>query len=362
LVVGEEAPADLSTVRYAFRLGWAIAELRGRYQPDHYNQRDPGDETVFKRGMFQLPLASERSPAEIRKELIQAVEALSKQLELDKVESIAKSWEALKKLLDESEATEERQPLWSDAVKCFFQWDAHTQAALTLEATHEAGYQLGRGLAETYWALEPGREADEMGSWEFVLGERRYEILQRMAARLSSYLGASTVAAVEGPLADWSALARDPARRIKPEVIGRLFRQGLLWRDLIRGERQPADLQVNADVDSPPTAKVWSDLGLYREAFTSLRLPLLAGIAGIAALVIGAWLLASGASNSGLSAAISILGTLGVTSASLYARAKANATSLLANFNKEVEVERVRKAADLCPQNGEAFRRGHQPP
>jgi hypothetical protein len=32
-------PADLESVRCAFRLGWAVAELRGRCQPDRFDER-----------------------------------------------------------------------------------------------------------------------------------------------------------------------------------------------------------------------------------------------------------------------------------------------------------------------------------
>jgi hypothetical protein len=144
-------------------------------------------------------------------------------------------------------------------------------------------------------------------------------------------------------------LAADAPRRSAADVQSDLFRQGLLWRDLVRGERQPQDLPLNTDVDTPPSAEIWKDLKLYRVALASLRLPLLGGMISVAALVAGATLLASGASHTGWSTAISILGALGVTSASIYARAKADVTSLLANLRAKVEVDRVRQAADLCP-------------
>lgn len=347
--MGEEAPKDLASVRYAFRLGWAVAELRGRYQADRYDKRDPGTGRAFKRGSFQLPLSSERSPAEIRKELLETVEELSKELKLHENDTVTKAWTALKTMLEHLEdPNEDRSALWITATKCFFQWDAHIQDALVLEATQAAGYQLGRGLAETYWALEPNRADDEMGSWTFVLGERRRQILQRLAARLSSYLTPSVVAAVEKPLADWTVLAADSTRRTRDGVEADLYRQGLMWRDLIRGERRPQDLALNDDVDAPTTAEVWKDLHLYRYALKNLWLPLTAGLVSIAALTVGATILASGAGSTTWSTAISVLGALGITSAGFYARAKTDVTSLLGNLKKRIEIERVRLAADLC--------------
>lgn len=348
--MGEEVPKDLASVRYAFRLGWAVAELRGRYQPDRYDKRDPGTGKAFKRGSFQLPLSSERSPAEIRKELLETVDELSKELTLHESEPVTKAWTALKPMLEHMEDPgEDRLALWTTATKCFFQWDAHIQDALVLEATQAAGYQLGRGLAETYWALEPNRADDEMGSWTFVLGERRRQILQRLAARLSSYLTPSVVAAIEKPLADWTTLAADPTRRTQDGIDIDLYRQGLMWRDLVRGERRPQDLVLNEDVEAPTTADVWKDLHLYRFAIKDLWLPLTAGVVSIAALTIGATVLASGAGSTTWSTAISVLGALGVTSAGLYARAKTDVTSLLGNLKRRIEIERVRIAADLCP-------------
>ena len=344
-----EEATDLERVRYAFRLGWAIAELRGRYEPSRFDHRDPGAEKVFRRGAYQLPLSSERSPAEIRKELTETGEDLSQALGLQDDQKVAESWTTLTALLAAIESAANRKALWDEVVKSFFQWDAHVQDALVLEATHAAAYQLGRGLAETYWALEPDRSANEMGSWEFLLGPRRRELLQRLAGRLSAYLGAGVVAAIDGPLTHWSDLAKDTAARSAPGVEEDLYRQSLLWRDLIRGERQPQDLPLSPDVKTPASAEVWKDLHLYRDALSSLRLPLLGGALGIAAFILGATLLASGAGHSGFSTAVSLLGALGVTSAGLYARAKADVTSLLANLRKRVEIERVRQAADLCP-------------
>jgi hypothetical protein len=188
-----------------------------------------------------------------------------------------------------------------------------------------------------------------MGSWTFVLGDRRRQILQRLAARLSSYLTPPVVAAIEKSLADWTALAANPTRRAQDGVDVDLYRQGLMWRDLVRGERRPQDLVLNEDVEAPSTADVWKDLHLYRDAFKSLWIPLAAGLVSIAALTVGAAVLASGAGSSTWSTAISVLGALGITSAGLYARAKTDVTSLLGNLKKRIEIERVRLAADLCP-------------
>ena len=45
-----------------------------------------------------------------------------------------------------------------------WQFDAHVQDRLAaLSESQAIGYQLGRGLADTYWALNPGQEDGSAG-------------------------------------------------------------------------------------------------------------------------------------------------------------------------------------------------------
>lgn len=201
-VMAQEAPADLDKVRYAFRLGWAIAELRGRYRPERYGQRDPGHAPIFNRNGYGLPLANERSPAEIRRELLDTVEDLATAIELND-DAANKRWTALKSRLEDLEQDgAQREAEWPLAAQKFYELDAHIQDTLVLTASQAIGYQLGRGLAETYWALQPACDDHEMGSWRFLLGPERRETLRRLAARLSAYIDKGVLAAIEAP---WKA-------------------------------------------------------------------------------------------------------------------------------------------------------------
>jgi hypothetical protein len=345
----EEAPADLDKVHYAFRLGWAIAELRGRYRPDRYGKRDPGHPPVFNRNGFGLPLGSERSPAEIRKELLDTVEDLTAAIELND-DASTKRWAALKGRLEDLEKEgAKREDEWPVAAQKFYELDAHLQDTLVLNASQATAYQLGRGLAETFWALQPAAQDNEMGSWKFVLGSERREALLRLAARLSAYINKEVLAAIEGPLESWSRLAAEPTARAQADVELQLYRQALLWRDLIRGERSPCDLPARAGEASPSSVQVWGDLKLSREAVSSMKWPLFAAALSVVLLVGGAALLAAGEGKTGLSTGVGILGALGLTSAGLYGRAKAQITSLFTSFSQRVRIERIRQTADLCP-------------
>lgn len=140
----------------------------------------------------------------------------------------------------------------------------------------------------------------------------------------------------------WGATA-DPSRRVAADVRVLLYQQGLLWRDLIRGERLPLDLTPLAAGDA------WRKVGVDGKALETLRAPLIVGGLFAALLVAGGALLASGVKYPGVTTAISILGALGVTSAGLYARAKAQLTSLLESLRLAVDKQRVREAATICP-------------
>lgn len=326
-----------------------MSELRGRYRPDRFGERDPGHGEVFARNGYELPLASERSPAEIRKELVETVEDLSQPVSLTDERTKA-IWAALKTSLEAFEAKgADHNALWPNVAHEFYELDAHIQDTLVLQASQATGYQLGRGLADIYWALRPVCESNAMGSWEFLLGPKRCETLRRLAARLTSYVGSQVLAAIDGPLERWSQLAASPGQRDHPDVQTDLYNQGLLWRDLIRGERSTADLQAPGKTKTSATAEVWKDLGLYRMAALNLKAPLIGAVISIALLVAGASLLAAGSGSAAVTTLIGILGALGLTSAGLYARAKAEVTSLLTNLSQTVETERIRQAANLCP-------------
>lgn len=49
----DEAPRDRGSVRYAFGLGWAVAEIRDRYQANRYDTR-PWDREGVQRGSFGI--------------------------------------------------------------------------------------------------------------------------------------------------------------------------------------------------------------------------------------------------------------------------------------------------------------------
>ena len=72
------------------------------------------------------------------------------------------------RLLDHKQSDE---GAWNTLSNKPYRWDAAIQDRLALLPAQSAAYQLGRGLAETFWALEPRiMESTDPRSWELLLG------------------------------------------------------------------------------------------------------------------------------------------------------------------------------------------------
>jgi hypothetical protein len=348
--VADGQPADdADAVRSAFRLGWAIAELRGCYRPDLIDNPLPDRGPAIVRPDHELPLANERPLAEQRTELIVAVKGLSRALGLDFALDGSTQTEQLDPLLDA--VSTRSTDAWGRFTSYLYAWDSQIQCTLVMRPGQAAGYQLGRGLAETYWALDPAvTDSNDARSWMFLLGQRRQATLRRYAARLVGYLDPLVLPAISASLEAWGDVAVDERWRTEPDARKQLYAQGLLWRDLVRGERRPQDL------DPVPVSDLLQGVQLIHKLWSAFWAQLLLGLLGAAILVVGVVGLVSGSENRSLATAFSVLGVFGITITGAYARAKANAASVLANVQDTIERDRVGRAATLCPPRPRAGR------
>lgn len=322
----------------AFRFGWAIAELRGRYRPNVSHDDEHTGAPELKRSEHDLPLSPERSPSDQRGEVILVVEGLSRQLGLAFPEA-----QGLDAIMPQLDAKPEDTDAWNALTEVFYSWDKKIQDALVLMPLLSAGYQLGRGLAETYWELDPAiTDPLDSRSWDVVLGPERRSALKRLTGRLATFVDPLTIPAIGVSLEAWGEVAADPVWRVETDARKDLYKQGLLWRDLVRGERRPEDLVVRKGV----AGRVGVILPFLRAFWPQL----LIGVVAVAALVVGASQLTTSSGSKSGDTLISILGGLGVTSASLYARAKATATSTLGALRKAFDADRVGAAATLRPK------------
>ncbi len=351
--VADDQPADdADAVRSAFRLGWAIVELRGCYRPDltEHPLPDPGPTIV--RPDHELPLANERPVVEQRAELVVAVNGLSGLLGLDFPLDGSTRTKQLDPLLDALSTGPSDQAAWERLTSYVYAWDSEIQYKLVMRPGQAAGYQLGRGLADTYWSLHPEvTDPNDARSWLFLLGQRRQATLKRYAARLAGYLDPLVLPAISASLESWGEVALDERWRNQPDTRRQLYAQGLLWRDLIRGERRPEDL------DPVPVSDLLQGVQLIRKLWSAFWPQLALGLLGAAALVAGIVGLVAGSENRSIATVFAVLGVLGVTLTSAYAKAKANAASVLATVRNTIEKDRVGRAATRCPPRPRAERR-----
>jgi hypothetical protein len=335
-------PTDIDKVVQTFRLGWTLAELRGRYRPGLIPVREPPG---GMRTDHALPLADERSIDEQLIELHGVLNKLAGEIGVDgDVNLPGMSQQTTYSVWFDQLGSQLRarptHEVWELLTEVAYRWDAYIQDKLVITAPSAAAYQLGRGLAETYWALDPTIEdPDDWRSWYFLLGERRCRTLGRLATRLVEYVDPLTVPAITSSLNAWAAVAADPDRRKPPATIAALYDQGLLWRDLFRGERRPEDLAAKK-----PIKQFGLVLPVLRAFYVQIILGLIA--AGLLAFS-GAELAAGSATKT--NTFIAVLSGLGITSAGAYARAKGMATSLVDHLKTAFERDRVGVAATLAP-------------
>ncbi len=145
------------------RLGWAIAELRGRV---YFRPVDPGCMAgkAVARADHSLPLSAERSPKELLIETSEVVQALAKQtsLEFDGSHRKDSSGNApaapctaaarvaeLASQVPEQRSESSWHAAWNAFTLALYQWDAAIQDKLASASFGESSaYQLGWGLAE----------------------------------------------------------------------------------------------------------------------------------------------------------------------------------------------------------------------
>jgi hypothetical protein len=354
------APSDLEQVQQAFRLGWTLAEIRGRYRPDVQHVGPP---PRGRRIDNALPLGDERSEREQEIELHKTLASLSKTLKLDpalaqpslpqvkanvcdQVDGLGERMaDALKLARAPNAGDDARQGArteWHRLTETLYIWDKFIQDELIMQPSRAAAYQLGRALAETYWALDPTVLDDEdWRSWRFVLGDRRCRRIKQLTGRLSGYLDPLTPAAVNASVDAWAEVAKDTRWRSQTDARQNLYNQGLIWRDLVRGEQRPGDLTQSRGG--------LIQLGLLPHVLRGFWLELLLGLGATAILAIGATALSAGTKQEATSTLWVILGGFGITAASLFAKAKASANSLIAQLRQMVGRERIAQAATCRP-------------
>ena len=339
-------PGDALEVINALRLGWYVAEVRGRSRPG--GPRPPGDE-LPSRGDHVLPLRIERTAPELRTEAQAILHKLSGDLGVDAVTDHDPAQSRTAVIGQQADALAAAEPqsaaavaAWQALTASLYQLDAHAQDTLTAESDlRAAAYQLGRGLAEMYWALDPDAACDPLmpECWTFLLGAHRCEELTRLVGRLSGYLNPYCPPAVAGTLRLWESVASDPEWR--QDAQDHLYQQLRRWYELLVLGQDPSTL-------IPPYAllKNWH---ATVHALRALRVQLVTAAISLVLVIAVIALISNGSANALLKALLGVVGVVGLSAATVWARLKTTAQGVAARFRQDAYTDLVAVAIAEAP-------------
>jgi hypothetical protein len=231
---------------------------------------------------------------------------------------------------------------WQDLAQLLWRFDAHIQDRLSaMSETQACGYQLGRGLAETYWALDPD-QATGSRCWDFLLGDERCTELSRLVGRLGAYMTEYTAPAITGSIEVWKYLVGQPAWRGDGQVANAaLYHQIRRWYELIVLGQDPTTLIEPAGLMS----------GVQTVArAVKLFLPeLVATIVGLAFLVTLLLLISAGTGNTWEKTVSGILAAAGLSLAGLTGTLKNSAQAMLRRLRQDTYTDLVAIAVQTAP-------------
>jgi hypothetical protein len=244
--------------------------------------------------------------------------------------------------------TKAAEQAWKDLAKLLWRFDAHIQDVLAASADSQAvGYQLGRGLAETYWALDPAQNDGSTG-WSFLLGQERCDELGRLVGRLGAYMGPYTAPAVAGTIVIWRSVAENKDQQWRGDgqdaldaAQQALYRQTRRWYELIVLAQDPTTL-----------IKPYQLVFQYRTVLRALGLfwpQLVATIAGLVALGFLLFLLSSNSASTWKQSLSGILAAVGLSFAGLTGTLKSSALAMLTRLRQDAYTDLVTLAVQTTP-------------
>ena len=395
-------------VRAAIRLGWFIAEVRGRYW---WRGQHPPVVQVPVDPPEALPLRPERTSAESRGAARAAAAHLATQLGVaarpadpdgpsfpQDLQRLAGSLERdggrlLQPAGSGVPRTEAalRDAAWKEMAHLLHEWDSAIQDALTARADVLAnGYLLGRGLAECYWAMAAETEAspDPDAAGEGPAAPRTEArggaaVGAAVAEAVDeAVVGEATVPATDGPegtASSWEFLLGAPRRAELSRLVGRVAPHlPALTPTAVAGS-----LQVWGEVAVDPTWRAldgvtrlheqyrrWYELVvLGREPTTYVRpYALLHGwrttlrafrgfwpqllLATVSAALVTAvaYFLGTGQGTAWVTSVLAFLGTVGLTASGIAAKAKSAGQQLVARLRQDAYSDLVAVAVTVVPQ------------
>ncbi len=363
-------PSDADRVHLVLQLGWASAELRGRCRQVLFGLPQPATSRPTQKD-FTLPLNNERSSGELvhqaEKEVLDVInklKSLSSDLDVDftmqelpyqSATATGHVLDALPKLCQpvhlakvtaqadkDKDRVEGDKEAWRALSNFFYGWDTKIQDTLVTAFSIEASaYQLGRGLAESYWSLDPAIADEDARSWTSLFSSPRCETLKRFMVQLTPYFEPLTMPSTAASLDAWAAVAGTPERRRRDDAVDKLHGQTIVWRTLLIHRVSP-----HSFTDPRQVVHYAGRVGAVLKTF---GLELVIGL-GAATLALIAVVFLVGFKNSGVAVVLTaLLGLFGITGAGLLAGVKATANASLLKLRTALDAGIIADAVTIQP-------------
>jgi hypothetical protein len=355
----------------ALRMGWVMAELRGRLDPQ--STRAPVG--VIDPPTLVLDAAGERNAVEGQIEATKILSSLGG-LELTKIDITTLSredmWDPdptpglvrttpdmLRHLVcgliyatahdkfHDVHATLTTEPLtdeecklgkadWWERIQWFlWAWDEALQDQLSADKFGTASaYELGRGLSETYWALNEDND-DSHAQWKFLFGKDRVNALCDLSRRLAPVFSEYTAPAVVASVTRWGEVAEAPDTYDDP--TGSLAQQVRIWRDLLVTGRDPLTLV--------PVDKLEAAARDPRPILKAFRWELLTALVLAAGLALSLTYFSREARS-----ALATLALVGISASAIVSWIKSRAQSVASRIGSAVDQSVVDDAVTRAPR------------
>jgi hypothetical protein len=343
--------ATTDDVAAALRLGWTVAEVRGRNWPEGPRPAAarlpavPGD---------VLPLRSQRTGSASRRESASALVSLTRRLELtgaaeleDQLGDVLAPFTAAGEARLVEARAEGGDSTWTPVAQLFLTWDGRIQDDLSQRGEHLANaYLLGRGVAECYWGLGPERSWTSGGevtavSPAFLLGGDRRRELTRMLGRLGpDAIHPLSASGIAGSLEAWGDVAADQAWSRDPQMRILLYEQVRQWYQLLVLGQDPTTL-------IRPYARLTSTRYLVRAARTFWPQALLAVVA---LALITAFFVVTGFQGTSWVSPVLATGSFGAFAvAGLMARGQSAAQRMVTRMRQDAYTDLVAISVAIVP-------------
>ena len=370
-------PEDAATVFMAMRLGWSLSEVRGRNRPGWNPEMVPAPAAAAAApdwGLDWLPLQNDLTGDQTREEVQTLLAKLAGDLSVNDDTNSAGSYSSRLETQAAALATAEAggnqaavNPEWANLAGLIHEFDGYVQKTLATESeTLICGYQLGRALADSYWALKPDlTDGQDHASWSFLFGQKRCSETERLLGRLTAYFHPYTAAAIAGSVEVWKSITAPTewgksvqADQNWPALAYRgIYQQIRRWYGLTILKQDPTTL-----IRPYQLLKDWS---LVLRAARLFWFQLVLGLFAAGALAGFAYLLALPTVKTGIATVLGALGITGIPVAGWAAKLKNDAQSMLTRIKEDAYTDLIAVAITTAPpppEPGKALDPAAEPP